>query len=81
VKELIELLKQIKARHEAIENRPLKAMCQTDGELAHQDRAELIKMAEELKAIMDDITNCSCVTCGARNECNFWDRFSKLEGE
>jgi hypothetical protein len=49
------MLEQIKKRHEVIENRPLKAMCQIDGELAHKDRDELLKIVEELQKEIDHL--------------------------
>jgi hypothetical protein len=50
---------------------------QLAGQQAHQDRAYLL----ELVSAMEDLINCSCSTCSAKNECNFWSKYEKLESE
>jgi hypothetical protein len=47
------------------------------GEEIHQDRAYLLELVSD----MEDLINCSCRTCSAKNECNFWSKYEKLEGK
>jgi hypothetical protein len=36
------------------------------------------KELEEVKVILNDITNCSCVPCGSRRECDFWVKYQNI---
>jgi hypothetical protein len=70
-------LKEIVKRHELTEKylptlEPKLALAE-----AHQDRAYLLELVSD----MEDLISCSCRTCSAKNECNFWSKYEKLESE